>query len=79
MNAKRSEFNRRSGRPLTKECCVRMAFCSESLVYTVDCHSGQFHDPYIVRIQVAGILAKLKLDAVTGCLWFCDVVEDTDA
>lgn len=61
-----------------------VAFVQKALVYAVDCHSGQFRksgEPYIVHpIQVAGILAKLKLDAVTvACGFLHDVVEDTDA
>ena len=40
----------------------------------VDCHNGQFRqsgEPYIIHpIQVAGILAKLKLDAVTVAYGF---------
>lgn len=56
----------------------------KALVYAVDCHNGQFRqsgEPYIIHpIQVAGILAKLKLDAVTvACGFLHDVVEDTDA
>ena len=59
-----------------------VAFVQKALVYAVDCHSGQFRksgEPYIVHpIQVAGILAKLKLDAVTvACGFLHDVVEDT--
>ena len=61
-----------------------VAFVQKALVYAVDCHSGQFRksgEPYIVHpIQVAGILAKLKLDAVTvACGFLHDVVEDTNA
>ena len=61
-----------------------VAFVQKALVYAVDCHSGQFRqsgEPYIIHpIQVAGILAKLKLDAVTvACGFLHDVVEDTDA
>lgn len=61
-----------------------VAFVQKALVYAVDCHSGQFRksgEPYIVHpIQVAGILAKLKLDAVTvACGFLHDVVEETDA
>lgn len=61
-----------------------VAFVQKALVYAVDCHSGQFRksgEPYIVHpIQVAGILGKLKLDAVTvACGFLHDVVEDTDA
>ena len=61
-----------------------VAFVEKALLYAVDCHSGQFRqsgEPYIVHpIQVAGILAKLKLDAVTvACGFLHDVVEDTDA
>ena len=56
----------------------------KALIYAIDCHSGQFRrsgEPYIVHpIQVAGILAKLKLDAVTvACGFLHDVVEDTRA
>ena len=61
-----------------------VAFVQKALVYAVDCHSGQFRqsgEPYIIHpIQVAGILAKLKLDAVTvACGFLHDVVEDTNA
>ena len=61
-----------------------VAFVQKALIYAVDCHSGQFRksgEPYIVHpIQVAGILAKLKLDAITvACGFLHDVVEDTDA
>ncbi|MBP2623559.1 RelA/SpoT family protein [Streptococcus oricebi] len=61
-----------------------VAFVQKALVYAVDCHSGQFRksgEPYIVHpIQVAGILAQLKLDAVTvACGFLHDVVEDTKA
>ena len=61
-----------------------VAFVQKALIYAVDRHSGQFRksgEPYIVHpIQVAGILAKLKLDAVTvACGFLHDVVEDTDA
>ena len=61
-----------------------VAFVEKALLYAVDCHSGQFRksgEPYIIHpIQVAGILAKLKLDAVTvACGFLHDVVEDTDA
>ena len=59
-----------------------VAFVQKALVYAVDCHNGQFRqsgEPYIIHpIQVAGILAKLKLDAVTvACGFLHDVVEDT--
>ena len=61
-----------------------VAFVQKALVYAVDCHSGQFRksgEPYIVHpIQVAGIMAQLKLDSVTvACGFLHDVVEDTDA
>ena len=61
-----------------------VAFVHKALVYAVECHSGQYRqsgEPYIVHpIQVAGILAKLKLDAVTvACGFLHDVVEDTEA
>ena len=61
-----------------------VAFVEKALLYAVDCHSGQFRksgEPYIIHpIQVAGILAKLKLDAVTvACGFLHDVVEDTNA
>ena len=60
-----------------------VAFVQKALVYAVDCHNGQFRqsgEPYIIHpIQVAGILAKLKLDAVTvACGFLHDVVEDTE-
>lgn len=60
-----------------------VAFVQKALIYAVDHHSGQFRksgEPYIIHpIQVAGILAKLKLDAVTvACGFLHDVVEDTD-
>ena len=51
-----------------------VAFVQKALVYAVDCHNGQFRqsgEPYIIHpIQVAGILAKLKLDAVTVACGF---------
>lgn len=61
-----------------------VAFVQKALIYAIDRHSGQFRksgEPYIVHpIQVAGILAKLKLDAVTvACGFLHDVVEDTAA
>ena len=53
----------------------RRCFCTKALIYAVDCHSGQYRksgEPYIIHpIQVAGILAKLKLDAVTVACGFC--------
>ncbi len=56
----------------------------KALFYAVDRHRGQFRqsgEPYIIHpIQVAGILAKLKLDAVSvACGFLHDVVEDTAA
>lgn len=61
-----------------------VVFIQKALIYAIDCHSGQFRrsgEPYIVHpIQVAGILATLKLDAVTvACGFLHDVVEDTRA
>ena len=61
-----------------------VAFVQKALVYAIDRHSGQTRqsqEPYIVHpIQVAGILAKLKLDAVSvACGFLHDVVEDTSA
>ena len=71
---------------LTREYLTKkdVAFVQKALVYAVDCHSGQYRksgEPYIIHpIQVGGILAKLKLDAVTvACGFLHDVVEDTDA
>ena len=61
-----------------------VALVQKALVYAVDRHRGQFRqsgEPYIIHpIQVAGILAKLKLDAVSvACGFLHDVVEDTAA
>ena len=61
-----------------------VAFVQKALIYAMECHSGQTRksgEPYIVHpIQVAGILAKLKLDAVSvACGFLHDVVEDTAA
>ena len=70
---------------LTKEYLTEedVHFVHKALVYAVECHSGQYQirRAYIIHpIQVAGILAKLKLDAVTvACGFLHDVVEDTDA
>ena len=51
-----------------------VAFVQKAMFYAVDCHNGQFRqsgEPYIIHpIQVAGILAKLKLDAVTVACGF---------
>lgn len=60
-----------------------VAFVRKALDYAVDAHKEQFRksgEPYIVHpIQVAAILAGLKLDAVTvACGFLHDVVEDTD-
>ena len=61
-----------------------IALVQKALVYAVDRHRGQFRqsgEPYIIHpIQVAGILAKLKLDAISvACGFLHDVVEDTNA
>lgn len=61
-----------------------VALVQKALVYAVDRHRGQFRqsgEPYIIHpIQVAGILAKLKLDAISvACGFLHDVVEDTNA
>lgn len=58
-------------------------FVSYALEYATAAHSHQARksgEPYIIHpIQVAGILAKLHLDAVTvACGFLHDVVEDTD-
>ncbi len=60
-----------------------VAFVQKALDYAIASHWGQFRksgEPYIVHpIQVGGILANLKLDAVTvACGFLHDVVEDTD-
>ncbi|OFI45938.1 GTP pyrophosphokinase [Floricoccus penangensis] len=60
---------------------VRMV--NKALDYATKAHAKQYRqsgEPYIVHpIQVAGILAGLKLDAVTvSCGFLHDVVEDTD-
>ncbi len=56
----------------------------KALVYATNAHKEQYRqsgEPYIIHpIQVAGILAKLKLDAVTvACGFLHDVVEDTES
>lgn len=60
-----------------------VAFVEKAMNYAVAAHTGQFRksgEPYIIHpIQVAAILAKLHLDAVTvACGFLHDVVEDTD-
>lgn len=60
-----------------------VALVQRALDYAVASHWGQFRksgEPYIVHpIQVGGILANLRLDAVTvACGFLHDVVEDTD-
>ena len=76
IDAERSEFDGRSGSRFNERIFNkgRRCFCTKALIYAVDCHSGQFRksgEPYIIHpIQVAGILAKLKLDAVTVACGF---------
>ncbi|MGT2865470.1 RelA/SpoT family protein [Streptococcus fryi] len=60
-----------------------VAFVQRALDFAVNAHRLQFRksgEPYIIHpIQVAGILAKLQLDAVTvACGFLHDVVEDTE-
>ncbi|MGT2930063.1 RelA/SpoT family protein [Streptococcus dentasini] len=61
-----------------------VAFVQKALNYATEAHKEQRRqsgEPYIIHpIQVAGILAGLKLDSVTvACGFLHDVVEDTDA
>ena len=60
-----------------------VAMVEKALTYATDAHASQYRqsgEPYIIHpIQVAGILAQLKLDPVTVASGFLhDVVEDTD-
>ncbi|MDN6030104.1 MAG: bifunctional (p)ppGpp synthetase/guanosine-3',5'-bis(diphosphate) 3'-pyrophosphohydrolase [Lactococcus plantarum] len=56
----------------------------KALKYATNAHKEQYRqsgEPYIIHpIQVAGILANLKLDAITvSCGFLHDVVEDTES
>lgn len=71
------------GLTLTYMNSNHVAFVKKASDFAAKAHEGQFRksgEPYITHpIQVAGILAELKMDPVTVATGFLhDVVEDTD-